>query len=233
MHQIKALISTLLLSLTVLSYASESPREVTWEDLLPPTMAELRERAFAVNVELTGLPEQKREAYEAVQDERDLRSRVERGFLTQENMGDEYRAMLADPPSKKHPDAVAFWQKVDELEAQMREERKKPNQTLNGTAIRMPGYVLPLEFDGEMVKEFLLVPFVGACIHTPPPPSNQMLFVKAGKSFKSEGLFEPVWVEGVITSEFGKHQLSLVDGSSDVEASYSMQAVKIEPYKAN
>jgi hypothetical protein len=46
------------------------------------------------------------------------------------------------------------------------------NAALVGSSIRMPGYVLPLEFKDRKVVEFLLVPTVGACIHTPPPPAN-------------------------------------------------------------
>lgn len=211
--------------------AVAAPREVTWQDLQPASLLEMQEKAYGVNRILDAMPENKREKYEAVQSELDLRVRVKAGFLTEENMGDDYRAMLADPPSKKYPDALAFWEDVYRLEKEILAERKKPNNELNGQSIRMPGYVLPLEFDGDKVTEFLLVPYVGACIHSPAPPGNQMVFVKADKSFVSEGLFAPVWVEGVLTSESVTRKLDLVDGSDDVEASYTMNAVKIEDYK--
>jgi hypothetical protein len=60
---------------------------------------------------------------------------------------------------------------------------------------------LPLEFAEGKVTEFLLVPFVGACIHTPPPPPNQIIHVKVESGFRSKGMFEPVWVDGVIKAE--------------------------------
>ena len=51
----------------------------------------------------------------------------------------------------------------------------------------MPGYLLPLEFSGKLVSEFLLVPWVGACIHTPPPPPNQIVHVKTDKPIELAG----------------------------------------------
>ena len=54
---------------------------------------------------------------------------------------------------------------------------------LNGKRVRIGGYVVPLDFEATTIKEFLLVPFVGACIHVPPPPANQIVYVKADKGF--------------------------------------------------
>ena len=56
------------------------------------------------------------------------------------------------------------------------------NTELNGKSIRIPGYLLPLEFKDKGVTEFLLVPWVGACIHTPPPPPNQIVHVVLDKN---------------------------------------------------
>ena len=58
------------------------------------------------------------------------------------------------------------------------------NPALDGKTIRIPGYVLPLEFSGSKVTEFLLVPWVGACIHTPPPEPNQIVYVKARQGLR-------------------------------------------------
>lgn len=73
---------------------------------------------------------------------------------------------------------------------------------LNGQSVSIGGYVVPLDFDATTVKEFLLVPFVGACIHVPPPPANQIIYVKTDKGFEVGGMFDPVTVTGKInTSE--------------------------------
>ena len=117
----------------------------------------------------------------------------------------------------------------------LRKELEKNDQTLvfglDKKVIRLPGYVLPLEFEGKQVKSFLLVPTVGACIHVPPPPPNQIVHVKPDKPFVSDELFAPVWVTGEITVGMGRRSLSLVDGSADVDFGYSMKATRIEPYR--
>src|SRR6187549_1707175 len=57
-------------------------------------------------------------------------------------------------------------------------------KALDGKSVRIPGYMVPLEDDSEIVSEFLLVPYVGACIHTPPPPPNQIVQVKMNSKKK-------------------------------------------------
>ena len=118
--------------------------------------------------------------------------------------------------------------------AEITELRKKRamamDETLQGKTIRMPGYALALEYDGKKVKEFLLVPWVGACIHTPPPPPNQIVYVEASEAFKATNRFEPVWIEGVMQVGAGSKQLYLVDGSADIDIGYSMTSASIEKY---
>ena len=62
-------------------------------------------------------------------------------------------------------------------------------EELDATTIRMAGYLLPLDYSGRRVTEFLLVPWVGACIHTPPPAPNQVVYVVYPEGFEAEGLF--------------------------------------------
>ena len=69
---------------------------------------------------------------------------------------------------------------------------------LNGQRVRIGGYVVPLDFDATKIKEFLLVPFVGACIHVPPPPPNQIIYVTAAEGFELKGQFDPVYVTGTL-----------------------------------
>jgi len=72
---------------------------------------------------------------------------------------------------------------------------------LDGKRVRIGGYVVPLDFEATTIKEFLLVPFVGACIHVPPPPANQIVYVKAEEGIEITGQFDPVWVTGTIKTE--------------------------------
>ena len=106
-------------------------------------------------------------------------------------------------------------------------------EELDGDRVRMPGYLLPLELEGTEVTEFFLVPYVGACIHVPPPPPNQIIHVKMAEneSYQSSELFEPVWVTGVISTASTVKELYLVDGSADINTGYSMTANRVEPYR--
>lgn len=123
---------------------------------------------------------------------------------------------------------------LDKIE-QLREESDIHDRTLvpelNGRVIKLPGYVLPLDFDGSLVKSFLLVPYVGACIHAPPPPPNQIVYVKLEHGFKSPEVFAPVWVTGNISTGTKTTSLTLVDGSTDVNFGYSLQATKVELFE--
>jgi len=93
--------------------------------------------------------------------------------------------------------------------------------SLNGKRVRIGGYVVPLDFDSTTVKEFLLVPFVGACIHVPPPPANQIVYVKSEKGFEIGGAFDPVTVTGTMKTE------TAFTGLAD--AGYSIDAESVEP----
>ncbi len=92
---------------------------------------------------------------------------------------------------------------------------------LNGKRVKIGGYVVPLDFESTTVKEFLLVPFVGACIHVPPPPPNQIVYVKAAKGFEVGGTFDPVTVTGTMKTE------TAFTGIAD--AGYSIDAESVEP----
>ncbi len=119
--------------------------------------------------------------------------------------------------------------------AEIRELRKQRAhavvEDLNGRQVRMPGYALPLEYSGTQITEFLLVPWVGACIHTPPPPPNQIVYVKLDEGIENRGRFTPMWVTGEMTVKAATKNLYLVDGSSGIDVGYSLEASQVEPYK--
>lgn len=72
---------------------------------------------------------------------------------------------------------------------------------LNNQKLRLPGYVIPVKFAENGVSEFLLVPYVGACIHVPPPPENQIVYVSLKEPTKKDQLWAPVWVNGTMTTQ--------------------------------
>ena len=71
-------------------------------------------------------------------------------------------------------------------------------EQLDGRTIKIPGYVVPFDFQVGEIREFLLVPYFGACIHAPPPPPNQTIFVKGDPAVVLDSLGDAVWIEGVI-----------------------------------
>ncbi|MEM7364507.1 MAG: DUF3299 domain-containing protein [Pseudomonadota bacterium] len=93
---------------------------------------------------------------------------------------------------------------------------------LNNKDIRIPGFIVPVEFDGKVVTRFLLVPYFGACIHEPPPPPNQTIYAEFEAGFRLESLWTPYWIEGTIVASQVEEELAT--------ASYTMTANKIEIY---
>lgn len=91
---------------------------------------------------------------------------------------------------------------------------------LNGRNVKIGGYIVPLDFEATNIKEFLLVPFVGACIHVPPPPANQIIYVKVAKGFEIGDMFDPVTVSGTIKTDIAFTGLA--------DAGYSMDADLVE-----
>ncbi len=71
-------------------------------------------------------------------------------------------------------------------------------QDLDQKIVQLTGYVVPLEGDFETITEFLLVPFVGACVHVPPPPPNQLVHVIFAQGVAATALWDAVVVEGVL-----------------------------------
>jgi hypothetical protein len=65
--------------------------------------------------------------------------------------------------------------------------------------VKINGFLLPLKFNGTKVTEFLLVPFVGACVHVPPPPANQLVLIDVPQGYETSGLWEPITVTGTLT----------------------------------
>lgn len=88
-------------------------------------------------------------------------------------------------------------------ELQAEYENQPVNAELAGDAVQLAGFVAPLTYTGELVTEFLLVPYFGACIHVPPPPVNQtvMVTLQEGQGLTIDEAWGPVWVTGTLTIE--------------------------------
>ncbi len=96
---------------------------------------------------------------------------------------------------------------------------------LNGKRVKIPAYITPLEYNEQsLMSEFLLVPYMGACIHTPPPPANQVVHAKMREAIKLDSLWDPVWAIGTIRTETTQSELA--------ESGYKLEVEKIMPYSA-
>jgi hypothetical protein len=200
--------------LLAVSGAAHAVDTLKWEDLAPPEPAE-----NAIS-KLTA--DQKTNLY---------RLFVGPKFAGESNTrnADEQKAYDALKAEGLDPDALLAT--VVRIRKDQEERDNTVLPALDRKVIKLPGYVLPVDFKGTMVKTFLLVPYVGACIHVPPPPLNQIVFVQADKPFKSDEMFAPVWVTGAIRVGKGNRHLELVDGSNAVTFGYSLKATRIEPYE--
>lgn len=103
------------------------------------------------------------------------------------------------------------------------ENATKLNEELDGAYIKMPGYVLPIEMSVAGVTSFIMVPYVGACIHTPPPPANQLVFVDSERPWPNDQLWDPVWVTGRM-----RHELQ---STSIAAIGYALTADEIEVFE--
>ena len=93
----------------------------------------------------------------------------------------------------------------------------------NGQVVRLPGFIVPLDQRGTGVVAFILVPFVGACIHVPPPPANQLVFVTTEEPYESASLFEPVQVTGLFSVSSVSTYLA--------DVGYALTAENIKPFR--
>jgi len=140
---------------------------------------------------------------------------------------------LIPPGAPPPPPPVALHdlsQLADALEAEagpaaMQQSPAAPVvEALDGVQIKLPGYIVPLDMSEEgRVTEFLLVPYFGACIHVPPPPSNQIVHATSELGVKVEQLYQPFWIEGPLRVEHASSELA--------EAGYRMDAQKIYFYE--
>jgi hypothetical protein len=94
---------------------------------------------------------------------------------------------------------------------------------LNGQKVKIPGFVVPLEGDDKLTTEFLLVPFFGACIHVPPPPPNQIVYVKFSKGVPIDNLYDAVWITGTLSTEGWSGDIATVG--------YSLTGISVAPFE--
>lgn len=115
--------------------------------------------------------------------------------------------------------------RAQQMLKQMREiwDKAPTNTQLVGKKVRIPGFVVPLEDSKEGLKEFLLVPYFGACIHSPPPPANQIIHILPKTPAKDLRSMDAVWIHGVLTTDRTDSYMGA--------AGYRIEAQEVLPYQ--
>lgn len=143
--------------------AAATPREITWDDLIPP-----------------GVP---------------------------------YSEIIAEGEMDERNDT---WRPIFDSNA------TKLNAALDGAYIKMPGFIIPIDIGSDGVTSFVLVPYVGACIHVPPPPPNQLVFVTTETPWPGDNLWDAVWVTG--------HMRNQLQSTDVADTGYALTADAMEIY---
>lgn len=95
--------------------------------------------------------------------------------------------------------------------------------TMQGQDVKIPGFIVPLEGNEKALREFLLVPYFGACIHSPPPPANQIIHVRATPPARGFKTMSAVWVSGTLDLERNQSEMGVTG--------YSLKAIRVEKYR--
>ena len=98
-----------------------------------------------------------------------------------------------------------------------------PVKTWHNKKIKIPGYIVPVDYNSKgAITSFFLVPYFGACIHVPPPPPNQIIYVRYPTGFSMQALYEPFWITGTLKVETMQSELA--------ESLYTLQGTAINAY---
>ena len=98
---------------------------------------------------------------------------------------------------------------------------------LQDKTVQLAGYALPVDRDGDLVYQFLLVPWTGACSHMPTPPPNQIVLVTPARPYKMSKAYESVAVTGALQPGMEKSQLFILDGVSIIQSGYTVRKAEV------
>lgn len=118
---------------------------------------------------------------------------------------------------------------VAPMPASIAEGDAELSRPLAGRQVELTGYLLPFDREGDRVYGFLLLPWTGACSHTPPPRANQIVLVYPAAPFTSSGIYQPVTVTGALELEVEKTQVLMIDGVRIIQSGYRIGKAEVSP----
>jgi hypothetical protein len=134
-------------------------------------------------------------------------SEIEDGSA-EDQISNQLNGAIEDASEARYMEALVSTRVIDEMD---------------GAMVRIPGFVVPLEFNEEhSLTQFFLVPYFGACLHMPPPPPNQIILVDAPTGLQQEGLYQPFWISGRLSTAISENDMAT--------SAYSIQLLDYEPY---
>ena len=214
-----AQIASVLATLSLGSAIAETAREVEWEDLVPKA----KEIGNPLDILTTD------QQYELANIARTRQLELEKQLDEDSTALNDAREFVRKL-KKQGIDVEDLIEKYSHYQLKIIGQNKLLVNELDGQSVRIPGYLMPLEFSEKGGTEFLLVPYVGACNHVPPPPPNQIVFVRTDKPYKVKDLYNPVWVTARMSTKGASKSLSFVDGQSKIAAGYTLSGEKIDEY---
>ncbi len=189
---------------TLLSNKNIAPRIIEWTDLMP-------EEDLKILESMTPIDHDTLSKQELAQDEVAEKNSLRTNGATSkfENTVSAKTSSTNNPKKRTYKDVLNSYEVRPEF---------------NNKKIKIAGYVVPLDFnDKNIVTSFFLVPYFGACIHVPPPPPNQIIYVRFPKGIKLFEIYNPFWVTGSLRIETTEKE----NGAS----AYSLDAESIIEYK--
>ncbi|TIS58820.1 DUF3299 domain-containing protein [Mesorhizobium sp.] len=113
------------------------------------------------------------------------------------------------------------------IAAKMPDHGETLSLNLQDKTVQLAGYALPVDRDGDLVYQFLLVPWTGACSHMPTPPPNQIVLVTPAHPYRMSEAYEPVSVTGALKPGMEKSQLFILDGVSVIQSGYTVRKAEV------
>ena len=102
------------------------------------------------------------------------------------------------------------------------------NAKLNGKNVSLQGFVFPVEMSGNLITEFLLIPYFDACSHGTPPPPNQVVFVTSAEGIARQGRVTFAKVMGRIEAKESQHSRQNEFGIQKFNAAYAIKPSEIK-----